>query len=324
MQLSDAGNQLPSRPAPNATVNPGWINNNPSGSSPATTSDPDQINGLFAELLFIITTLAGLVFSKLNTTQLAQALNQLFGFYSTDTGAANAYVTACNPAVTTRITGTRVTFIAAHANTGPSTLNYGGGAVALVNADGAALQANQIVANQAYTAVDIGSAGMQLLSPTTSSVIGNGACTLSTTGSTNVTLLPFNGNGLTIAGARYAIPTGGIPATTTSCFVNGVAAQALAASTLYYIYVFNNAGTLALDFSTTAHATDSTAGNVGVEIESGNNSRTLVGMCFTDASAHINDTTGKRNLRSWFDRRGRADAALVCGWCRSGNMPLDQ
>jgi hypothetical protein len=49
----------------------------------------------------------------------------------------------------------------------------------------------------------------------------------------------------------------------------------LVAATLYYIYAFDNAGTLTLEASTTGHAVDAT---VGVEIKSGDATRTLVGV----------------------------------------------
>jgi hypothetical protein len=142
------------------------------------------------------------------------------------------------------------------------------------------------------------------------SASNHGACTMATTGATNVTLKPFQGGGLVVAGVGFQIPAAGVAALTTSTFLNGVAAQALAPSTNYYIYAFNNAGALALDFWTFAagpHMTDTTAGNIGVEVRSNggvpDSTRTLVGQCLTDASSHINDTSVLRTLRSWFDRR---------------------
>jgi hypothetical protein len=224
--------------------------------------------------------------------------------FANDTGSANAYSVTFQPAMTSHITGLPLYWKAANSNTASSTFNDGAGSVSLVNGDGSATQANQILAGGIYESVFNGTSE-QLITPTTSSRIGNGAVTFNTTGSTNVTLIPFNGNGIIISGVGYSVPSGGVSATTTSCFINGVASQSLSASTLYYIYLFNNSGTLALDFSTTTHATDTTAGNVGVEIKSGDSSRTLVGMAFTDSSSHINDTTGLRNLRNWFDRRGK-------------------
>lgn len=115
-----------------------------------------------------------------------------------------------------------------------------------------------------------------------------GECRLAVASGTSLVLSPYNGNGLKIAGVRYAIPTAGI----------SIANTGLAATTLYHAYAWNNAGTLALELSTTGHATDTAAGNVGVEIKSGDNSRTYVGMVYTAAG-----TPGPFSLcRSWFNR----------------------
>jgi len=129
---------------------------------------------------------------------------------------------------------------------------------------------------------------------------------LSYVGATQIKLAPFNGGSVKIAGLLYAIPSAGITAANTSVYVNGVAGQNLAASTLYYVYLFNNAGTLTIDFSTTGHATDTATGNVGVEIKSGDNSRTLIGMIYTNGSSQFSDTQQFRGVASWFNRRLRA------------------
>ena len=64
-------------------------------------------------------------------------LNQ--GQYYLDTGLANAYVIALSPPITSYTNGLNVSFKVTHANTGASTLNAGGGVVALVNDIGIAL-----------------------------------------------------------------------------------------------------------------------------------------------------------------------------------------
>lgn len=51
--------------------------------------------------------------------------------YSADTGAANAYVAALTPAIASYVAGQYVAIKIAHANTGASTLDAGGGAVAI-------------------------------------------------------------------------------------------------------------------------------------------------------------------------------------------------
>jgi hypothetical protein len=64
-----------------------------------------------------------------------------------------------------------------------------------------------------------------------------------------------------------------------------------------------NSGTLTLEASTTGHAYDTTAGNVGVEIKLFDNSRSLVGM-FVKASGSFFDTASMRYTRSWFNEDG--------------------
>jgi hypothetical protein len=87
-------------------------------------------------------------------------------------------------------------------------------------------------------------------------------------------------------------------------FVNGVAGQNLAASTLYYVYVFSNAGVITADFSTTGRVVSSTAGNVGTQIKSGDNTRSLIGLIRTNAASQFVDTFSQRFVRTWFNDPG--------------------
>ncbi len=77
----------------------------------------------------------------------------------------------------------------------------------------------------------------------------------------------------------------------------------LTAATLYYIYVFDDSGTLTLEASTTVHATDA---DTGAEIKSGDASRTLVGKVFMGAGSPgtFVDSIVKRWCLNWFNRRG--------------------
>lgn len=111
-------------------------------------------------------------------------------------------------------------------------------------------------------------------------------------GATSVSLVPFNGNFIKINGKLYTIPSSGVTGTNAG----------LSANTLYYVYLYNNAGTLSLEFSTTVHATSATAGNAGVEIKSGDDTRTLVGMVYTNASSQFTPNL----VSSWFNRRLRS------------------
>jgi len=111
---------------------------------------------------------------------------------------------------------------------------------------------------------------------------------------------PFNGNYLALNGAQRIIPAAGIVGLgNTSVFVNGTAGQNLAANTLYYVYCFDNGGTLTADFSTTAHSTSATPGNIGTEIKTGDDTRSLIGMIRTNASSQF----ASNLVLSWFNRK---------------------
>jgi hypothetical protein len=121
---------------------------------------------------------------------------------------------------------------------------------------------------------------------------------------TALSFLPFRGNQIQINGVIYNIPTSGVAGlANTNVYLNGVAGQNLAASTLYRVYCFNNAGVLTADFSTTAHATSLTAGNVGTEIKSNDNTRTFIGLIYANVNSQFADIPGTRYVRSWVNRR---------------------
>jgi hypothetical protein len=120
--------------------------------------------------------------------------------------------------------------------------------------------------------------------------VGNvGQCRLAKSGA-NLVLSPFQGNGLTINGVTYQIPSGGVSLASTS----------LAPLTLYYIYAYMNGTTMTLEASTTGHGVDVTS---GVEVKSADASRTLVGMARTTTPVAWVDTTTQRFVASWFNRR---------------------
>ena len=69
--------------------------------------------------------------------------------YAVDTGAANVYAIALDPALTAHVEGMPIFFRAANANTGASTININGlGAVALTKTGATALSAGDIQAGQ--------------------------------------------------------------------------------------------------------------------------------------------------------------------------------
>jgi hypothetical protein len=124
--------------------------------------------------------------------------------------------------------------------------------------------------------------------------------------STSCQLIPYRGDGIRIAGVMYSIPSAGITITATG----------LAASTVYYAYAFISGGAMALEFSTIEHVTDNTQGNVGTEIKSGDNSRTLVGIVQTSSTTTFGPSYIGGNyklVRSWMNRAGGAMASATLG-----------
>lgn len=142
--------------------------------------------------------------------------------------------------------------------------------------------------------------------------------------STQISFNPYNGNGISIAGNVFSIPAAGIQAGNTGVFVNGAANQNLVASTLYYIYLFNNSGTPTIDYSTTAYAQDTTAGNIGVYIKNSTPSRSLIGMAFVDGSSLFNDTSRLRNVASWFNRQGKVAAGVAMLSVATGSQTMTE
>ena len=120
---------------------------------------------------------------------------------------------------------------------------------------------------------------------------------------TQVQFVPYNGDLVRINGIVYSIPGSGITATNTSCFINGTGGSSLAASTTYYVYLFNNSGTLTIDFSATGSARDTTTGNVGTQIKSGDSTRSLIGMVYTTTGGGFASSQTAQTVVSWFNRR---------------------
>jgi uncharacterized protein DUF5907 len=122
-------------------------------------------------------------------------------------------------------------------------------------------------------------------------VTGHGQCRLIKSGA-NLLLLPHNGNKLIVNATICAVPDGGVSLPPTGLTVN----------TIYYIYATGAAGAInALEASLTSHAKSTAAGNEGVEIKIGDNTRTLVGIARTIAGPAWEDASNKRFVRSWFN-----------------------
>lgn len=116
-----------------------------------------------------------------------------------------------------------------------------------------------------------------------------GQCKLTYTSSNVITLAPFNGNKLTINSYTETIPSAGVTLNST-----GVT---MTASTDYFVYAYMSSGTMTMEVSTTGHTSASTT---GVEIKSGDASRTLVGMVRQISTSWV-DTDNQRFVRTWFN-----------------------
>lgn len=99
----------------------------------------------------------------------------------------------------------------------------------------------------------------------------NGDCRLALVGS-DLTLLPFKGNQITISSVNRSIPNSGAVVTSSGA----------SPDTLYYIYAYYTGGAVTLEKSTTAYATDA---STGVAIKSGDSTKVLVGMARTNGSS---------------------------------------
>lgn len=119
----------------------------------------------------------------------------------------------------------------------------------------------------------------------------SGQCRLVKSGA-NLVLQRYNGIWLTINDKMYAIPSGGV----------SLAATSLSVGTNYNIYAYMSGATMTLEASTTAHATDATT---GVEVKSGDVTRSLVGKARVITGPAWADTDAQRFVISWFNQRAR-------------------
>ncbi|MDN8617881.1 hypothetical protein [Variovorax ginsengisoli] len=119
--------------------------------------------------------------------------------------------------------------------------------------------------------------------------IPHGQCRLVKSGG-NLVLQRYNGQWLRINDVAYSIPSAGV----------SLAATSLTPGTLYYIYAWMNGATMTLEASVTGHSTDSTT---GVEIKTGDVTRSLVGMARVITGPAWSDLVNQRFVVSWFNRR---------------------
>jgi len=131
------------------------------------------------------------------------------------------------------------------------------------------------------------------------SALSNGAgafgqCQLTKSGS-NLVLNRYRGKLLTIGGIAATIPAAGVT----------LAPTGLTVGATYYIYATQSGGIVnALEASPTGHSTDTAAGNEGVEIKTGDATRTLVGQARVISGPAWQDAANQRFVRSWFHDSG--------------------
>jgi hypothetical protein len=102
--------------------------------------------------------------------------------------------------------------------------------------------------------------------------------------------MPCNGNQLTIGSGNYLIPSAGVT----------LSPLGLSTATFYYIYAHLSSGNIVLEASVTGHVTSSTT---GIEVKSGDSTRTLVGgACLISGPVFI-DSASQRYVLSWFNQR---------------------
>ncbi len=147
---------------------------------------------------------------------------------------------------------------------------------------------------------DTGGAGWISFLPMALQLAG-GQCQLQYVGNTSIILMPKNGNNVIVGGSQIQIPAAGVTVANTNVTINGVANQNLGANASYLV-ALNQAGGLEFWTAITGHAPSTTAGNIGIEIISGQNLKSLVGAIITDSNNKFQFNNGQLNVATWFNR----------------------
>jgi hypothetical protein len=266
------------------------------------------------------------------------------------TGSAGAYIytPANNAFPLDYIQGETYTFRASFTSVGNDTLTVNANSLApkplyktapigLVQIAAGDIQNGQIV--QAVYDSNLGSAGgFQLVggvSSAASQAIPADAGILTYFGTTSIVFSPRNGSYIKINGVFYTIPSTGLSIANTGVEVNGTGSSSLANSTCYDVYlkVVSVSGVLTLtpsfytDSGGGTHMTDTTAGNVGVEVRNNggtpDSTRTLIGKVLTNGSGQFQGYSSAHviGVLSWFNRVQKA--TIVAGnFTISNTAPL--
>jgi len=133
-------------------------------------------------------------------------------------------------------------------------------------------------------------------------VPSTGAGRLTYVSATQIKFAPYNGQWVKVGGVWRQIPSAAITAGNTGVYVNTSPGQNLLANQVYYVYLFDNAGTPTIDYSGSGYVYDTAAGNIGVAVKTADNTRSLIGFVATNASAQFADSSANRQVSSWFNR----------------------
>jgi hypothetical protein len=156
MYQIDVPSASPTLPAASAPGIAGYFTDGSiAGGVDPTVVPAEFLNALMLELLGVVAA-GGLAPAKGANGQVLLAIQNLIearsGNYALDTGTAVAFVVALSPPIAAYPNGLQVRFRATHANAGACTLDAGGGAIALLRDDGAALQQGDIPLNSIVSA----------------------------------------------------------------------------------------------------------------------------------------------------------------------------
>lgn len=105
---------------------------------------------------------------------------------------------------------------------------------------------------------------------------------------TQIRLVQAGGSFLWIDGLNRQIPAGSVTLSNAGLLEN----------TLYYIYAYMNGANIALEASTTGHASHAS----GIRVKSGDSSRTLVGMVYMNTGGVFASSASRRFVRSFYNR----------------------
>jgi hypothetical protein len=128
---------------------------------------------------------------------------------------------------------------------------------------------------------------------------GHGQCQLQFSSNVLAKLMPKNGQTLKINGKFYQVPGIGVSIPTNNVTIGGVAAQNMAASTVYLAYMIDDGSHSGVMIPSLwaagayGHLPDTTAGNIGVEVRNNggvvDSTHTFIGILMTDAMSHLSD-----------------------------------